>query len=826
MKRFFAVVLIVLMLAPICPTVKAETYAPTRTINLVYDDSGSMIRVGSAYVDTWCQAKYAMEVFAAMLGERETLNIYYMSDYVDGSMTAPPKLTLVGSKDASVTEANVKMIHDLVTDASDTPFDSVKKAYNDLKNVNSDERWLVVLTDGEFNGTSNSRVENYFHECVADGKTRVMMLSMGPNAAVITPNPDKHIYFEKAENTTDILSKLTRICNRIFQSNALPISNNEISFNVPMSQLVVFAQGKNVKIEGITSSDGKNIGTSSNVHVQYSQTATTDKNYSQSKIIVADNLNGYVATYNTAFEPGNYKVNVTGADDIQVYYKPNVSIAAYLFNEDNEEVTAKDNLVAGTYRLEFGFINGTNGEKVTDTSLLGNIVYKSSFVNTTLSGEKIEIAANSGDMVTIKEGKLDIAVTAQFLEYNVVRANLSYQVYSKNDLIFALEEKPNYSCFVGADVPMLLSVKRDSGEGLVDLTKDQWDLMEIPTVTTTAELGDFKVEKTEEIGKFKIYPSLKDNNPVNNAEIPINIKGGFTQGLSSAHGSLDSTFAITSNELVFSFCEKPKYTLNVDGFENGDEPMILTVKINNGSSIVDLTEEQWNLLGKPTITTEADMGQFEIKKTDEIGKYEVYPTLKDDDPMKTAAGDVNVKVEGHFDQGLSYAEGNSEEKIEINNTITFFERMVDWLKENWLKLTFWIAAILLILGYIPPFKKYLPRKLKKRPIIECSAEKIGVKDKEVHGKFKRKIITTLIPYKAESGFVVFSPSPYKKTAQLRAAGGNGIYVTNMKMFAGKGEISFNGMSIDAGRVKPYRIGANSTISLRTPEYTYTCYLNR
>ncbi len=716
MKRVAAIALVLLMLLPLCLTAHAETFIPTRTINLVYDDSGSMIRTGSdtgsKYVDTWCQAKYAMEVFAGMLGEKETLNIYYMSDYADGSTTAPPKLSLKGSKDASVTEANVKKIHDLITDASDTPFGSVKKAYEDLKTVNSDERWLVVLTDGEFNDASNSRVENYFQECVNDGKTRVMMLSMGPEAAVITPDPDKHIYFEKAENTTDILLKITRICNRIFQSNALNVDEaNNVSFNIPMSQLIVFAQGKSVKIDGISSADGKKVNASSNVHVQYSQTATIDKNYPVDKVIVADNLNGYVATFNTDFEPGTYKLNVSGADNIQVYYKPNVSIVAYLFNQDNEEVTEKDNLVAGTYRLEFGFVNGTNGEKVTDTSLLGNIEYKSSIVNTTSNGETKTSEAMSGDTITIKDGKIDIDVTARFLEYNTVTANLSYQVYCKNDIIF-------------------------------------------------------------------------------------------------------------------KFDKKPVYTLNTDGFENPEDPMILSVQIDSGDGIVDLTEEQWKLLGVPTVTTTADLGEFRIEKAETIGSFKVYPTLKDGNPLETASGKIPVVVEGGFKQGLSSAQGKLEDNFEIGSTITFMDRVKDWLSDHWPELTISLALLILILGYIPPFKKYLPRKLKKRPIIECSAEKIGGKDKEVHGKFKRNTLSTLIPYKAETGFVVFSPSPHKKTAHLKAAGGNGMYITNMKNFAGKEEFSFNGMAIEAGRVKPYRIGASSSISLRTTEFTYTCYLNR
>ncbi len=711
MKRLVAAIMTILIILPFCFIVSAETYVPSRTINLVYDDSGSMIRVGSTYVDTWCQAKYAIEVFAGMLGENETLNIYYMSDYVK-DLKSPPKLSLKGSKDAAVTEANVKKIHDLVTDASETPFNSVKKAYEDLKKATSDERWLVVLTDGEFNSTSNERVENYFHECVSDGKTRVMMLSMGPNAAVITPNPDKHIYFEKAENTTDILSKLTKICNRIFQSNALDIDEktNEVTFNVPMSQLVVFAQGKSVKIKGLTTPDGETIKTSSNVHVQYSKKATIDKNYPERKVVVADNLNGYVATYNMDFKPGTYKVDVSGADDIQVYYKPNVSIAAYLFNDDNEEVTAKDNLVSGTYRLEFGFIDATNGKKVTDTSLLGDILYTATIVNTDKNGEKTEIQAEMGDPITIKEGTIDIDVTAKFLEYNTVNANLSYQIYASNDLIFTLDKKPSY-------------------------------------------------------------------------------------------------------------------TLSKDGFGNPDEPMVMSVKIDSGDGIVALTEEQWELLGIPEVTTTADLGKFRVEKTEEIGKYNIYPTLKDNDPMQTAEGSVPITIKGSFKQGLSSASGKLEDSFEITSSITFMERVTDWLKENWLKLTISLLILLLILGYVPPFKKYLPRKIKNKPYIKCMAIKIGVHDLDAKGTYKRNLSSTLIPYKAETGSLTFTPPP-RKVLKLKAAGKNRMLVTNTRSFAGKSEITFDGVSVPKDEKKPIHIGSSSILSAKTVEYNYICYLNR
>lgn len=723
MKRILAVALSILLLLPFCFTAKAETRIPSRTINLVYDDSGSMIDGEDetpVYVDAWCQAKYALEVFVGMLGENDTLNIYYMSQYCRGDMPAP-LITLNGSEDAKKTESNVKKIHSTITDAIGTPFSAVEKAYADLKAVNTDERWLVVLTDGKFRDKENNSmdkdaVESYYEDCVSDDKTSVMMLSMGSFAEEITPNPDNRIYFEKAKESKEIPSKLTDICNRIFQNNALPpidnLENANISFNVPMSQLIVFAQGKNVKIDGVTAADGKNFSPSSNVRVKYSDVATNYEAYKGKPIIVADNLNGCVATFNTDFEPGEYKLNVSGADTVEVYYKPNVSIAAYLYDFNNEEVTEKDNIITGTYRLELGFVNGTNGEKVTDTSLLGKIDFAANIVNKTIDGESIEIKANSGDMIAVKEGSLDVHAEAKFLDYNTVGTDLQ---------------------------------------------------------------------------PFTVY---------------------------------------SSNRLVFSFDKKPAYNLTTNGFANADEPIVLNVKLDNTEEVRELTQEQWDLLENITVSTTADLGAFRIEKADQIGVFNVYPSLKDDNPMITATGKIPIKIEGTVKQGLSTAIGKAEDEFDISDSISAFDRFKDWLKDNWLKLTICILLLLLILGYIPPFKKYLPKKLKKRPFIDCRANKVGVHNTQSHGKYKKNLSSTLIPYKAETGLVVFSPSPHKKTAKLRAAGGSGIYITNTKAFAGKPEFTFNGMAIEEGKTKPCRISSGSTISLQTTNFTYTCYLNR
>lgn len=59
-----------------------------------------------------------MEVFAALLGEKDALNIYAMSDYEGG---AQPALRLMLDGSAGQT-ANVEKVHGMLTKAGNTPF--------------------------------------------------------------------------------------------------------------------------------------------------------------------------------------------------------------------------------------------------------------------------------------------------------------------------------------------------------------------------------------------------------------------------------------------------------------------------------------------------------------------------------------------------------------------------------------------------------------------------------------------------------------------------------------------------------------------------------
>lgn len=492
-------IVVVIMLAIPISANAATSNAPNRVINLVYDDSGSMIETGGNLVDTWCQAKYAIEVFAALLGENDTLNIYVMSDY------SSPKLILKGQDGAS---ANVGKVHSMVTRAGNTPFDSVRKAYNNLKDTKADEKWLVVLTDGEFQNIDN--IDAYFSQKSPDVK--VMFLGMGPQADGITANESNGIYYKEAKTNSEILKQVTDISTQIFNSDRLQVntSSKSFSFDVPMSELIVFAQGANVKISGIKNADGKVFSSSTTpVTVKYSEKPAT--NYTN--FIVSKDLLGSIATFKDDFVSGDYTVDVSDAETIEIYYKPNVEIAAYLKDANGNEVTDLTDLEAGEYIIEFGFVKGGTSERVSQSKLLGNVTYEAKVTNNGTTHEKTYA---SGDKIALDEGSLSINVTARYLKYNTVSTQLDYTIFKNKNISYEIVESPNYivkSNGFEQIEPIVVKATIDNK----DFTQEQWDTIGVPTVTLADKqdfkMGDFKVEKTETPGTYYIYPSLRGGTP-------------------------------------------------------------------------------------------------------------------------------------------------------------------------------------------------------------------------------------------------------------------------------------------------------------------------
>ena len=670
---------------------------PSRMINVVYDDSGSMYR-SDHLVDTWCQAKYSMEVFAAMLGENDILNVYYMSDYRTGTGHAP-RIVLHG-KDGAAT--NVSKLHAEKTRAGNTPFNSVKRAYSDLSKATADEKWLVILTDGAFEdgALSKDKIDSFLAAKKSD--ISVMFLAMGPDAAGITARENQNIFYVEAKTSNQILNQITGICTRIFNSNKLDVntSTKKFSFDVPMGELTVFAQGANVQINGIKKADGTLVKSSRTpVEVKYSECDAT--NYSNEP---ARDLVGSIATFVDDFSAGDYTVDVSGAETIEIYYKPNVEVAVYLTNSQGNEVTDMANLEAGEYTISFGFVKTGTKEKVAQSKLLGDVTYEAFVTN---NGTKHDKMYSNGDKIKLEEGTLSIDALARYLDYHSVSTHLNYSIFKNRNISFLIKNNPTYK--------------------------------------------------------------------------------------------------ITSN-----------------GIENS-EFIELEAKIDGR----EITPEEWSVMTLPTISFESEsrktkIDKLAIKKTDQPGTYRIYPVLPDDQPSTGTYTGYNYKVDYKQKVGAEIWSGNTSGTMTFNDTRSWWER--NW--DLFVKLTILAIVLFILAGYLPFIKNYLPKSLKKAPTIHCTPDDFGMEERTRNGVVQKSLLSTIIPYISQTATIDFVPSSVSGIPQMnvKAIKRRRMSVTNIKNFADRDNITFNGSVVDPD-IKKYETSAALVTSVVKNGWTYYCTLN-
>lgn len=667
--------------------------APDRLIHVVYDDSGSMYENAA---DTWCQAKYSMEVFAAMLGETDRMNVYYMSDYARGT-SAAPRLQLDGRNGA---EANVKRVHDETTVAGGTPFNSVVKAYSDLDAAAADEKWLIILTDGAFQDVGEG-IDVFLARKSAD--ISVMFLGMGASADGITNKPNDGIFYVPAQTNSEILQNITDICARVFNSHKLKVdvSAKTVSFDVPMSELTVFAQGANVSIEGIRRGDGSLVRSSRTpVEVKYSECDAT--NYKNQPVT---DLLGKIAVFKDDFPAGQYTLDVSGAETIEIYYKTNIEVAAYLTDSQGNEVEDLSDLAAGDYTLHFGFVKAGTKERVAESELLGNVSYEAVVTNNGVTHEKLYA---NGDQITLEEGSLSIDVTATYLDYYSVTTNLSFNIF------------------------------RDK-------------------------------------------------------------------------------------EITFSVLQDPDYTVASQGFERDDKIMI-EVKIDGK----EFTAEQWDAFEAPRLQLVQDGRDFRIdladlQKTNEIGVLQTGPVLPGGKPSTGTYRDVDYEISCQQLLGSETWRGGMKGTVKLQDSRSWWER--NW--DLFVKLAIGGAILVFFAGYLPLFKRYLPKTLKRRPYISCTPTGLGQMATEGYGKVEKNLLSTVIPYAAQRGTIKYVPLGVMgfPIMEVKAMKRRRMLLVNIAAFRGRNSVTFDGEPIDPEQRK-FEFGAGVSIQADRDGWSYECSPNQ
>ena len=388
----------------------------TREIHIVYDDSGSMIDRNAS----WSQAKYALEVFTAMMGENDEIVIYPMSafSYKDGSGEKSDNwektIKLTGSMSL---EDRIKTVRNMNGDNGEyrnTPIQTVQKAGNDLRNSDKDEKWLLILTDGAFDnghsdadpsGTSAKRMDtgnektvrharDYVKETVLgfSGLDNIRVFFVGfkgddldpLSRAGLSDTPSTDSFYKESADKKAILKTITKAARTIYNLTSIPVKgtgNIELNPDIPVSKFVVFAQGKNVNVGSIRYQDNALTAQIDQTEVEVSpETDDHPKTETRHNSDYADNLKGRIITYtsedtNKPFSAGKYSFSCA-ADTVEVYFEPGVDIQVLLTNNSTGEVfnlsEGVDYLEEGTYSVGIQLVNPLTGEKVevSDSDLL------------------------------------------------------------------------------------------------------------------------------------------------------------------------------------------------------------------------------------------------------------------------------------------------------------------------------------------------------------------------------------------------------------------------------------------------------------------------
>lgn len=427
MKRLLLILLAFSLVAGCLPWMSTPAQAASgtevvRDIAIVFDNSGSMYKPMGGVEESrmaWCRATYAMEAFATMMNAKDTMYIYPMHPIeVNGQAYSD-------SNPLRVTQKNAATIRDIYTpEPWGTPIETISIAYEGLKQSKADEKWLIVLTDGsEFsrNGSglgskTQKALEEELSRCVQD--VNVMFLGIGKDAAMPNSNNIQgpcFYYGAKAEQSSQVLSKLTEMCNIIFGRDVLDISSSSVTFDVSMSKLILFVQGENITDVQLTGQSPTGTNT-----LKYSEKGSGGQG--EDYFRVDKTLQGVMVTYGS-LDAGTYTLSYSGnVTSITAYYEPEVDLQINLRDSEGNIVDPNGDLTEGTYYIEYMLVD-KNGNPTT-SQLLGNVNYKITY---TINGQEYVVEANKAGKTQIDlkhNDTLDAKFQATYLDgYNIYKTS-------------------------------------------------------------------------------------------------------------------------------------------------------------------------------------------------------------------------------------------------------------------------------------------------------------------------------------------------------------------------------------------------------------------
>lgn len=387
---------------------QTKTLSPKKIVSVLYDDSSSMYLSGNP---SWSYANYAMQTFAGLMNDNDTLLLTYMSE--PGETI---KSNAQGGLLEDFKENRQKATYNLrenVGEGGFTPFSSIDRAYQALIAENDDDNntqyWLVVITDGVFEkepGNGNTvvskeeigrKLEGYAADKMPNGSNmKIMYMAIGDKAVI--PDESENVTVRES-NTTDIINNLSEIADEIsgryrLEEDSLKIKDGnilELSSKVPLLNIQILTQNVDASIDTAEMKDGGELAVKS---IDIASPEQVDNRNSGNK------LYGNITTITSGgdyIDEGNYKIHF------------------------DEKIEKEDIVVLYEVAIETRMTITKNGKQVKDVSVLRqeDVIDISCDVVKIGTEEKIDLSLLPTDMyqgftLTINEGGTQIIETDKF----------------------------------------------------------------------------------------------------------------------------------------------------------------------------------------------------------------------------------------------------------------------------------------------------------------------------------------------------------------------------------------------------------------------------
>lgn len=799
-KLLCAIVMAIAVALPAAPAALAAGEAEQRIINVVYDNSGSMYGPTN---DRWSQALYAMEVFATMLDSGDEMNLFLMDDH-GGS----PK-TVAGS-DPDRVEALVSEIRSRISGG--TPYETVENAYAQLQNESDTAaRWLVVLTDGDFNSAPydlQGTMESYTQSGV-----NVVYLALGSDATPLNSSGSFYAYQET--DSSAILSSVTAIANQIFQQQILPAnhitttgSTMTLDIDIPVSKLMVFAQGENISVDSLSlngspiSPTGKNA-----VEVTAGDTASDEGGS-----LLAGGLCGLVQTYAASGDPyakGTYELTVSDTSNVQVYYVAGAEIDCCLVDENGVTVTSDETHYAGTYGIQWAFLDPLTGETL-DSDLLDGAEFRGRM---TLNGEVKDIDP-SVTTVALTEGELELEAVAELpgnvtvhspvRQYTVypdaIQLNLSAQAPGDGYKLSALGPEAE---------PITVTVtNRETGE---KLSQEEWEAIGTDHFLVKGDTAgvNWLVTLGSEVSTWEIRPDyITDMSDT--ASGPVNLTMTAEYEIDNQYAAGSGTLSVNIADYVSSELKvelaAPAAVIDLNDLDSAQPVQVtLYTKDEYTGEYIPLTQEQSDAVQLEVQASDLD---WSLTPGNLPGTWNLTPTGGADGLLSSISQigkevQVNVVVSGVLEEdGLLY-EGSGSTGVPV--------RMLDaaHLVAQVLPYVIGFAVFLFFfLGYL------CKKKLRLKNMHPRVTNKKTHPAKTLNVKIKRKWYTYLLPWIAQQAVVYSHQTAFNcrcANVVIKAAGGNNFYITNLKSYTGK-SYRIDGDLVEVQEMKHKKFNMATTIT--------------